>query len=482
MLKGFLRRIKPMDILSGRDIQAVHMGALEVLETTGVTFQHERALELFRENGCNVDFDNQMVRFPASLVEECIRKTPGSFKLKARAPANDLRIGGNRLHYLAGAGLRIVDLATWETRPATLKELDEASIVSDALDSIHIVADTAPYTELVGVPPVIATLVDIASHIRNTTKITMAAGSHDIEIFHIKMAKTVGVDMLAFLGSSAPLAYDGEAIEAAYRHAEAGFPFNLISSDMMGGTGPATIAGSLVTTIAETLAGVVLIQLIRPGAGIVAGDYTMPLDMRTGHPCFGDLGSSLHYTGFNQILRGYSIPTFANCPSMCSSKTIDIQSGYERALSTLAAALSGANLIVLHGGIYGEYTYHPAQAVLDDDIATWVGRFLEGFTVNDETLALDLIEEVGPIPGSYLGKTHTRKMWQAERFVPKTADRMTYPEWMNTGKKTALDYAKARTEEILKTHKVPPLPEDQDREIDNILKEAEAYYREKGML
>ena len=89
---------------------------------------------------------------------------------------------------------------------------------------------------------------------------------------------------------------------------------------------------------------------------------------------------------------------------------------------------------------------------------------------------------MGPIPGSYLGKTHTRKTWQSERFAPTAVDRSTYPEWLSGGKKTALDYAKARVEEILKTHKVPPLPEDQDREIDNILKEAEMYYRNKGLL
>jgi len=482
MLKGFLRSFNPVDVLTEQDVKAIHNGVLEVLETTGVTFQHKRALELFKESGCEVDFNSQRVRFPGWIVEKCLRRTPSSFKLKSRLPEHDLRIGGSRLHYLAGAGLRIVDLDTGETRAATMKELDDASIVSDALESIHIVADTAPYTELVDVPPVLATLVDIISHVRNTTKITMAAGSHDLEIFHIKIAKTIGVDMLAFLGSSAPLTYDRESVESVIRHVDAGFPFNLISSDMMGGTGPATIAGSLVTTLAEILAGVALIQLMRPGTGIVAGDYTMPLDMRTGHPVFGDLGSSLHTAAFNQVMREYDIPTFANCPGMCNSKTADIQSGYERSLSTLAAAMSGANLIVLHGGVYGEYTYNPVMAVLDDDIATWVGRFMEGFRVNDETMVLDLIDEVGPIPGSYLGKTHTRKTWQAERFAPMAVDRSTYPEWLSGGKKTALDYAKARVEEILKTHKVPPLPEDQDREIDNILKEAEMYYRNKGLL
>jgi trimethylamine--corrinoid protein Co-methyltransferase len=482
MLKGFLRRIKPLQLMTEPEVQRVHLGVMEVLENTGVNFLHDATLELLKEKGCSVDFRSKRVKIPGQIVEESIQNTPFSFTMKARDPKHDLRIGESRLYFLAGAGLRIVDLDSWEVRPATMKELDDASIVSDALESVHMVADTAPYTDIVGVPPAMTSLVDIASHLRNTTKITITDNGNDLELFHIKMARTVGVDVLAFIGSSAPLTYDENSCKAIFRYTEAGYPFFLISSDMMGGTGPATIAGSLVSTLAEILAGIVLIQLLRKGTGVIAGDYTMPMDMRTGHPCFCDLASALHTAAFNQVMQKYRIPAFANCPGMSSAKVIDVQSGYERSMSTLNAALSGANLIVLHGSVYGEYTYHPVCAVLDDDIATWVGRLIEGFEVNDETLALDLIEKVGPIPGSYLDKKHTRIWWKSQQFIPKTADRTTYPEWIETGKKTALDYAKERTEQILRHHKVPPLDEDTDRALDEILKEAEAHYRSMGLL
>jgi len=482
MLRGYVRRIRPLDILTQEQLDQIHTETLEVLERTGINFLHKKTLELMKDKGCRVDFDIKRVKIPSWLVEECIRRVPSSFKIRSRERKSDLRVGGNRLYYLAGAGMRIVDLDTWEARAATLEELDEASVVNDALDSVHIVADTGPYTDIVGVPPIMSSLVDIASHLRNTTKVTIADNGNDYETFHIKMAEVAGCDMLAFLGSSAPLTYDEATCVAAFRYSKAGFPFFLISSDMMGGTSPATIAGSLVTTNVEILAGVVMLQLIRPGSGIIAGDYAMPLDMRSGHPSFCDLGSALHTVAFNQIMRRYEIPAFANCPGMSSSKEIDVQSGYERSMSTLSAALSGANMIVLHGTIYGEYTYHPVGAVLDDDVASWVGRLLEGFDVNDETLAVDLIDDVGPIPGSYLNTAHTRKWWKNERFMPKAADRLTYPEWMKTGKKTALDYAKERVKEILRTHKGTNLTEEQDKEIDKILKDAHAYYKKKGLL
>ena len=148
----------------------------------------------------------------------------------------------------------------------------------------------------------------------------------------------------------------------------------------------------------------------------------------------------------------------------------------------VTAALSGANIVQLSGCIYGELTLHPLQVILDDDIANMIGRFVEGVVVNDETLATDLINEVGPIPGMYLDKAHTRKWWKGEQFVPRAADRLGIPEWMAKGKKSALDYAKERMEEILATHKPDPLTPKQEEDISRILEECWDYYRKRDML
>ncbi|MCJ7792243.1 MAG: trimethylamine methyltransferase family protein, partial [Dehalococcoidia bacterium] len=166
-----------------------------------------------------------------------------------------------------------------------------------------------------------------------------------------------------------------------------------------------------------------------------------------------------------------------------SSKKPDFQTGYQKALNALAGALTGSHLLALHGSLYGELTAHPLQAILDDDIAGMIGRFIEGVTVTDETIALELIEQVGPIPGHYLNTAHTREWWKKEQFVPKVADELTYPEWIKSGKKDCLDYAKERMEEILATHRVSiPLTLSQEEDIKRILNEAREYYRKKGMI
>ena len=195
----------------------------------------------------------------------------------------------------------------------------------------------------------------------------------------------------------------------------------------------------------------------------------------------GSVGVCLHIAAFNQIFRGYGIPTY-NADGYPGSKRMDFQTGYEKAMRVLITGLSGGSSRPLHGGVYGELSHHPVQAIMDDDLAGMVGRFLEGVTVNHETLAVDLINEVGPIPGHFLNKQHTRDWWKREQFIPVAADRLTYPEWINSGKKSCLDYARERMEQILSTHKPLPLTEGEEEELERVLEEARRYYKEKGLI
>ena len=336
--------------------------------------------------------------------------------------------------------------------------------------------------DMEGIPPCMVMLEGLASGIRNSAKVQSMGYSLDCEVFAIKMAKAVGMGFRAGISISPPLTLSATDVEAAFRFVEAGFPMNIGSSILMGGTGPATIAGSTVINNAEIMAGIVLVQLIRPGVGVIPWDATYPMDMKAGHPAFGALGTSLHSVVFEQIWHKYGIPTSNWSAGFSSSKKIDFQCAYERAMSALLVALAGVHFIGLHGCIYGELTYHPVMSVLDDDIAGWIGRFIEGVEVTDETLAIDLIEQVGPIPGNFLTTEHTRKWWKKEQFIPKAADREPYPEWIKKGKKDALALAKERVEEILATHQPKPLTPEQDKAIDEILEEARSFYREKGLM
>jgi trimethylamine--corrinoid protein Co-methyltransferase len=483
MIKGFTRKFKPLEVLTEEELEAIHRGALDVLETTGVRVEHDRALKLFAHHGCNVDFEERRVRIPSWLVEECLRKCPSHFKYKARDPRNDLMVGGNTFYFLHGMGMRYVDLDTWEQRPATVKEHRDAMIVADALDNLHFAGGYEFYMEREGIPPCMVMLENLASGIRYSAKAEHFGYAEDCEKFAIKMAKELGIDLCGELGSANPLTFYSGVVEATFSYAEAGFTLQPAIFVITGSEGPATLAGALVLSNAQMMAYVVMGQLIKPGIGMLIQHGIAPMDMQRGTYLLGGaVEHAITDVGFNQLLRRYQIPSMTCAGYISSSKKIDFQCGYEKAMGTLIAALSGGNLHIFQGGSSFELLYHPVLSILDEDIAGWIGRFLQGIEVNDETLAIDLINEVGPIPGNYLNKEHTRKWWKKEQLIPKVADREIYQVWMKTGKKDALALAKERMEEILATHKPMPLTAAQEQVVENMLNEARAYYRKKGLI
>ena len=480
-VNGFTRNFRPLEVLTEEEVEDIHRGALEVLWITGFRMEHERALKLMEKNDCKVDYKEMRVRIPPALVEECLRRTPSIFPVRARDSKNDVMIGGNVLCFTSAPGMKTVDIDTWEPREPTRKEQYDAITVLDALPTCHLHGPYTAYFGFQGVPPTMALLETLAARLRNSTKAALVGHAHDSEVFAIQMAQAVGTEIMGGCYLAPPLTGYRDAFESAFRCAEAGLSIKILSGEVMGGTAPASIAGGLVTNIVEVIAALVLIQLIRPGTRVIVKDFSFAMNMETGSPLFGSMESALHNAAFAQYFRKWGVPV-DGCTSYPNAKRPDYQGGYEKAFRALAAGLSGVSTLLLHGSVHGELTHHPVQSVLDDDVAGMVGRFMQGVLVNDEALAIRLIEEVGPIPGHYLAKEHTRKWWKLEQFVPKVADRLTYPVWMQKGKKSSFELAKERTEEILATHKPTLLTTSQEENLERILEEARKYYKDKDLI
>lgn len=476
--KGFVRRFKPLEMLPPEHVLEICAATTRVLEDTGVRIESQWAIEFLARHGCTVDGDGLRVRFPETLVQECLRAAPASFAVHARNPENDLLLGGETLYFSHSSGMKTIDLATFEPREPTKAEYVDCIKVLDALPTIDHLG-CYPYFGYQGVCPAMAIPDGVALGIRYSSKHQAACCSNDCEIFTIQMAQATGQELTGTITSSSPLVWGEGAVNAARRMVEAGFPITTVDGCVLGGTGPATVAGSVVVSSAEHLAMVVLVQLLSPGHRMCIGHFPLAMNMASGAPAFGQITSSLSNAVFNQVWRHYGLPVNDGSPGYVTAKTIDYQAGYEKATAAMAAALSGAHTILLHLGVSSEISAHPVQAVLDDDIAGMVGRFLEGEQVDPETVALDLIEQVGPIPGHYLNQAHTRKWWRAEQYVPKAGDKLTYPEWIAKGKPGALDQARDRLAEIVARHAAPPLASAQEADIDRILAEAKEFYRIK---
>ncbi len=480
--RGFQRNFEPLKLLTEEQVEAIHRGSLSILESTGVRFESERALKLFKKHGCKVDFEQRRVRIPTGLVEECLSMVPSSFRLRARKPENDLHVGGNTLYWAVFPGMRTIDIDTFEPRTPTVEDNHDAIKVCDVLENVHLAPSYTPYCELEGVAPAMLLPTSTWSQMKYFAKPVRVGQAQDSHIWGIQMAQVLDVDIFAAMESAPPLTWYGDATDCAWDVAEAGYPVEVGCGAVLGGTGPATLSAGLVSSNAEVISGIVMVQLVRPRTPILSNAFVFPQNMRTGAPGFGRIGISLFNVMYNQMWRGkYNIPTMFGSSGMGASKSIDYQLGYEKSIATVLTAVSGASIINYVGGVTGELSHHPVLSVIDNDVAGMIGRFLEGVEVSPDTLALDLIEKVGPIPGFFLGEAHTREWWAKEQYVPKASDQLTHLEWAVAGKKGAIDYAKEQVEEILANYE-HTLPEDQEAELDRILDDAREYYRKKGLL
>ena len=482
MLNGFTRSFPPLEMLSAEEMESIHRGALFVLEKTGMRIGHAGALKLLADGGCSVDLESERARFPTWLVEECLRKVPTHFRLRARDPNQDLMVGGDTFYFMQGMGMHFVDLDTWETRPATAAEHRQAMIVADALPNVHLAEAWEIYTEREGVPPVMVMLENLASGIRYSTKAQVAGNIQDSEVFAIELAQAVGIDLFPEIEHASPLMIGVGGVGAAFRYMDAAMPICPALGVAMGAQGPATIAGSLVLQVAETMGWAVLTQLYRPGAPIAIHHGAGALDMRTGIDIWGGPAVSVSTAMMNQMLRRYGIPIWSNAGFASDSKKIDFQAGFEKSTGALMAALSGGHLQLFQGGSSTELLYSPELSVMDDDIAGWIGRVLQGARIDNETLAIDVINEVGPIPGNYLGHAHTREWWKNEDSFLAVTDHEPYSSWVMSGRKDMLDRAREKVQDILATHQPRPLTDCEEEAVEDILNRARAHYRGKGVI
>ena len=468
-LEGFYCE-KPIELLTQDEKETIHGKSLEILKNTGVVFQWELALRVLKEAGCDVDFERQLVKIPPDIVEDALKSCPRSFSVKARDSRYDIELTPNRVYFTNQSSPFMYDLDTGARRKSTAKDTAETMVILDALENIHSVR--SPFMNLADYPAAVATEWRIAEGIRNSTKSQRCSGANFSAKWNIEIAKAAGIELLGAATCEPPLTYTAESCDAIMRYAETGWGFFLTTGGLSGATAPATLAGTLVQINTEFLAALVLQQVVKPGVGFIHGTESMPLDMRHGFLAIG-IEAYMVSAANAGMARLYNIPSGSYSSFTGAKLPSDQQVGYEKAMSFLLMAQSGVSYIIGAGGIDDEAGFSIEQLVIDNEMFGMIGRFLQGITVSEETLAADIIQKVGPMPGNYLREAHTRKWWKQEQFLTTLNCRLSYEEWVQDGSKDTAARAKEMAKEILRTHKAPPLPEDVDREISRILQAAE---------
>jgi trimethylamine--corrinoid protein Co-methyltransferase len=464
--------------LSPEQCQKLHNASLEILERTGVRFYHQEAVDLLKNAGAFVSEGNR-VRIPSGLVEKAFSTVPKRVTLYNRHGQPALFLEGHRCYYGPGSDcLNIIDHRTGERRKAVLQDIVEGMTVCDALPHIDFIMSMFLPSD---VASMVSDRYQMEVMLSYTTKpIVFVTNEFSGCVDAVEMAEAVvgGAEALryrplvaCYINVTTGLRHNEEALQKLLFLADKGLPALYIPVDIGGISGPVTVAGNNVLTNAGVLAGLVLSQLKREGTPfIVSGMSSGSLDMRTmvGPYCPPDPIGVTH-----ALAHHYNLPMFG-LGGCSESKLVDGQAAAEAALTLMAETLGGANLIhdlgYLESGLCGSL----AQLVICNEIVGWIEHLVAPVEINDETLALDLIDDVGP-DGQFLDTEHTLAHFR-EHWYPDVFERGNYDQWQAAGGKSLVERAAERVEKILEEHKPEPLPEDVARAVHTVVERAEARF------
>ena len=468
-----------LQLLSEEDVHRIHKESLTLLEEVGMKIQSKEALELLEGAGASVDFEKEQAFFPASLVEEQIKYAPSSIRIFNREGTLALTLEGDNIHFNPGsAATHLLDLETGERRHPKTEDIINFARVVDTLPHIE-----AQSTALVpaDIPPQLADRYRLYLILRNSTK-PIVTGTFALDAFQdmklmleaiVGGSKKLREKPLAIFDTcpSAPLQWSELTVHDLLLGAEAGIPIELISMPQLGATGPVTIAGSLVLHNAESLSGVVLTQLAVKGAPVIYGGSPTAVDMQYGTARLGAIESIMLTCAYAQMAKHYGLPSHGYMGLSDAKLGADSQTGYEAATGILLASMAGINNIAGAGMQIFESTQSYEKLVIDDVLAGMIQRFIKGIDVNDDTLALNELREVGTKGGDFLRLRHTLTWFRKEHYLPgKLVDRQPFESWQNEGSLTSLDRAQTRVKEILSVHEVPSLTKAQYQDLDAIVR------------
>ncbi|MDJ0820573.1 MAG: trimethylamine methyltransferase family protein [Paracoccaceae bacterium] len=419
--------------------------------------------------------DDGRIRLPEPLVEAAVAQAAKQFWLHGRDAERSILVGGDAVHFgTGGAAVQTLDLDTGRYRPSTLADLHDFTRLQDCLPNVSwftrccVATDVADNFDL-DVNTAYALL-------RNTTKpvaTSFTLASHVAPIVEMLDIAAGGPGAFAerpFLKAHispviSPMRYGEDAVDVVYECVKHNIPMSCITAAQSGATAPATLAGFLVQSLAETLASLVMVHVIQPGFPMVFSNWPFVIDLRSGAFSGGGGETALLNAASAQISNWLGLPSGV-AASMTDAKAVDAQYGVEKGLTAMAAGLAGGNLIYESSGMTASLLGVSFEGfVLDNEMHAAIYRTLRGVEVSEETLGYDTICDVVLGEGHFLGAEQTQDAMERDFVYPKLADREQPVTWAETGALTAWDRARIEARRILYTHHPRYLSAEQDAAI-----------------
>ncbi len=464
-----------VNLLELDQVEQIHEASLEILQKIGIKMPHRGVQDILAEAGATVNREQNRVYFSPTLVEEALKKAPANYILCARLAYNDLPLDGKQGYLtLDGCGLQVQDLTTGQLRKSTLKDLEQATLVADYMNEIAflwpiISAQDCPVSRQ-PLHELAAQLTWSGKHVQAMTAVNGESARGSVEIAALVAG---GSEQLRrrpiisnFQCSISPLAYDPEGLEAAMVFAAAGVPTGFLTMQIGCSTAPATVAGSLAQANAEVLAGLVFLQIYKPGAPTFYGSCATVMELSSGAVCCGGPEDFQLQAFSAQMARYYNLP--ANVGTFATgAKASNWHAGVENAISGMASVYSGADMMCGAGLLAGAVIFSYEQLLMDCEIYDLIRRSTAGIKVDRETLALETISAVGP-EGHFMVEPHTlahmRELWQ-----PAVINRAPYGKWQAEGCREAEERARDKARWILDNHRPVPLDEQLAEEINQVI-------------
>ena len=469
---------KPYDLLAEEERKAIHEGALEVLERTGMRIHSRAARKDLKAAGALVTEGNPDVRFPRNVVTDLVRLAPHDLTLTGRTKEFDLPMTGDHFYTTTdGCGVHVWEAETNSRRESLLEDIRRTAIIGDWLPCLSIYE---PMVVAHDVPEKVHVATGMKIAMENTEKHILSESTTNAAEARAQVAMAAEVMgsaeelrkrhyISAMLCTTSPLSVDGNASDAALIWAENHVPVHITGMAQAGVSGPASLAGDLVVNHAETLAVICMLEAHEPGAPAIYGSVLSSMDPKTGAYMGMSPESDLLAAGSIEMAKYLHLPDSVGGFGS-TAKIPGVQASLEHALAAMVCANYGGEVVNGLGEPAGSTLLSYEQILLDHEITAMVIKIFQGFRVDGGELAVDLIEKVG-IGHNYLGQRHTLDRMRSI-FVPMLWDTSPYDAWAGKGKKDPMAIAREKTEWILKNHEPRSLPADTVRRLDEIVRDS----------
>ncbi|GAB5470943.1 MAG: trimethylamine methyltransferase family protein [Rhodospirillales bacterium] len=460
-------------VLRDEELEAIHNASLKLLEEQGLEVLSSEAVERYAKAGALVDRETGLVRLGRDLVMDLVGKAPSSFTLTPRNPAHAQTFGGDHFNIGCTSGPPNCSDLEGGRRPGTYADACDLIKLFCALGVGHNLS--ASPVEAMDLPAETRHMDCYYANLTLSDRVFMARaiGSKRVEDALDMIAIARGLDrealkedpsLMAVISVNSPRRVDAEMIAGLTALAENGQAAVVTPFTLMGAMTPVTLAGALMQQNAEALAVIAYTQLVRPGAPVIYGGFTSNVDMKSGAPAFGTPEYSYAVIAGGQLARRYNLPYRSS--NVNASNAVDAQSAYEAQNSLWACMLGGVNLVHqgmgwLEGGLVTSYE----QMVVDAELIRMVAHFLSHRPkVDEETLALDAIREVGP-GGHFFGVGHTIERYETAFYQPLLSDWRNFESWQEAGAENATQRASKIAKQLIADYEPPPLDPALDQEL-----------------